>query len=326
MRVAEGPVRPAPGPLLGPALAQPRRHRLGGDRGANVQGLDLGRSAATTGGPGQGIGGVTYGPDGFLAYGWAAQGGDVEPALWRSEDGRAWERIPAPDSMRTSWLRAVEAPGDGYLLTGLIDLFGSDDPPHAAIWASPDGRTWAVAEVGAGHQGDVEATQGMWSSMVKAVAAHSHDAVGSDEHVDTAVAVGLACPPDHIGDLWYASDACRALSWHSTDYLAWQMAEVPLDDVNAMSVATNGQRAVAGVSGRAEGPRKPAQSERSSEIVVSVDPGTWDIANAGPSGQPLALIATERGFGALVSTRPRGGSDREELVAWSMGRWHDLGH
>ncbi len=95
------------------------------------------------------------------------------------------------------------------------------------------------------------------------------------------------------------------------------MAEVPLDDVNAMSVATNGQRAVARriwTSGRSP---QASPVGAVSEIVVSVDPGTWDIASAGPSGQPLALIATERGFGALVSTRPRGGSDREELVAWS---------
>ncbi len=123
---------------------------------ARTSGLDLGRFTMATSGPEIGVEGVAYGPGGFVAYGWAAGGGrpgSLAPALWRSADGRSWERVPAPQGFQTEglmqlmvpgpWLHAIAGSEDGYLLGGVLYV---KPAPRAAIWSSPDGLTWTLAD------------------------------------------------------------------------------------------------------------------------------------------------------------------------------------
>ena len=119
---------------------------------AHASGLDLGRFTAALSGPEIGIEGVAHGPGGFVAFGWARSDPDsragtgklgVTPALWRSDDGRAWERLPSPDSFLAegpgpsgAWPKTIVGTADGYLLGGT--LYASP-APRGAIWSSPDG-------------------------------------------------------------------------------------------------------------------------------------------------------------------------------------------
>ena len=103
---------------------------------AHASGLDLGRFTAATSGPEVGIEGVAFGPGGFVAFGWVASDRDsligtgrwgVAPALWRSDDGRSWERLPTPDSfiakgpmLSGAWPQLLVGTDDGYLLGGTL--------------------------------------------------------------------------------------------------------------------------------------------------------------------------------------------------------------
>ena len=68
------------------------------------------------------------------------------PAIWTSEDGLTWSRIPA-DQLPASTsddvqLRAVTAADSGLIAVGLR---GSGDDVRAEVWTSPDGLRWTVA-------------------------------------------------------------------------------------------------------------------------------------------------------------------------------------
>ncbi len=116
---------------------------------ARTSGLDLGRFYVTTSGPEIGVEGVAYGPGGFVAYG-RVDALAQQAALWHSEDGRSWERVSDPEGFDTEgqmlsgpWLHSITGSEDGYLLGGTI--YGKP-APRAAIWSSPDGLTWTLAE------------------------------------------------------------------------------------------------------------------------------------------------------------------------------------
>jgi hypothetical protein len=91
-------------------------------------------AAATTGGPG------------IVAVGGATAGADA--AVWLSTDGSTWERIASatfrgePDQWGTD--------GDQFMADvavgprGLVAV-GGDTQAGAAVWVSPDGRTWTRA-------------------------------------------------------------------------------------------------------------------------------------------------------------------------------------
>ena len=97
---------------------------------ARTSGLDLGRFSAVTSGPEVGVEGVAYGPGGFVAYGWAhGEGGRrlPAPALWRSDDGRSWERVPASGGLRRRGARLIRAHRSRP----------SPAPTTATSWAAP---------------------------------------------------------------------------------------------------------------------------------------------------------------------------------------------
>jgi hypothetical protein len=151
---------------------------------AHSSGLDLGRFTAALSGPEVGVEGVAYGPGGFVAFGWARSGqasrvgtgpNGVTPALWRSDDGRSWERLPTPDSfvakgpgpsgawpttivgrmMAISWRRPLRITSRGRHLEqpgrGDLDADGAEEAStSAATWTPGDaGRRRDLAVAGA---------------------------------------------------------------------------------------------------------------------------------------------------------------------------------
>jgi hypothetical protein len=99
---------------------------------------------------------VATGPAGIVLF------GDVcctkeERALWRSADGRAWERLPYPAVIGpTDELTRLMATADLYVLAGRSN-------GAAAIWTSRDGAAWsavdgAAAGFGPGSIADVART------------------------------------------------------------------------------------------------------------------------------------------------------------------------
>jgi hypothetical protein len=178
---------------------------------ARSSGLELGVFENRMSGPEFGLGGVASGPGGFVAFGWARPVSSLEakadrqtgmePALWRSDDGASWSRLPAPESFSTDglmltgpWLRAIAGTDEGYVLGGTI--YGKP-APRAAIWFSPDGLTWTLTgpdealEVGAYvDTGEVPVAGGITAIVTTPP---------SEGGVSGYVAVGSACPPGEAG-------------------------------------------------------------------------------------------------------------------------------
>jgi hypothetical protein len=139
--------------------------------------------ADTTGG-GPGISSVARAPGGLVAVGTAEGGeGSYDGAIWRSADGRAWERTaiddPALVGEGEARLHDVAGHGGGLLVTGILGteeqrrqceqlgMLASLDnsPPREPLdatscvsgdehqWASADGERWAhVARQGGAEQ------------------------------------------------------------------------------------------------------------------------------------------------------------------------------
>ena len=84
---------------------------------------------------------VAAGPGGFVAVGaTGAVGHATGSAVWRSRDGRRWERVASDAALAAGGMVSVAAGGPGYVAVG-ADLAGT----HAMVWLSPDGRTWTTA-------------------------------------------------------------------------------------------------------------------------------------------------------------------------------------
>lgn len=112
-------------------------------------GLDVGITAPVSS-PMKGIFDVASGPAGLVAIGFAYDGPGGRPGIWRSPDGRTWERIQvtfgsSPADAFYSRIVAVAASPQGYVIVGyVIDQVGpAVFRARAAAWTSPDGATWA---------------------------------------------------------------------------------------------------------------------------------------------------------------------------------------
>ena len=298
---------------------------------AHSSGLDLGRFTAALSGPEVGVEGVAYGPGGFVAFGWARSGqasrvgtgpNGVTPALWRSDDGRSWGRLPTPESFVAkgpgpsgAWPKTIVGTADGYLLGGT--LYASP-APRGAIWSSPDGETWTLAgpddafDIG----GYVDTLETPGAGGVYAIAVAPQDSAGAA----SVIAVGEACPgpAKSAGPKgawakafdWTPGD-CAARLWRSADGLTWTMdrftsaegGSLRREPYWARTVATTGEQDVAGV----EPPR----------LLVSADSSTWDVARGGPLGRHLALAALDGRFHALLPECTAAECQRKVLALWS---------
>jgi hypothetical protein len=112
--------------------------------------LDDGVGAADTSEPA----GVAIGPRGLLAYGGVCCTAE-ERAIWESQDGIRWVRIPVGGDFdpARSWPARIIGTDDGWMAVG-------QDGERAAIWISADGRIWervgpVDGELGIGLASDV---------------------------------------------------------------------------------------------------------------------------------------------------------------------------
>ena len=121
------------------------------------------------------------------------RGTDGDGAVWRSADGRDWERVQAPDVLGghgAQFVTSVAAGGPGLVAVG--HDFGVSAP---AAWTSADGRTWERVVR------DTSDVQGDPSGLMSAV---------------TAVGPGLVT----VGQ-----DSGVAAAWFSDDAGRWQRIE-----------------------------------------------------------------------------------------------------
>jgi Tol biopolymer transport system component len=284
---------------------------------ARGSGLDLGRFTAVTSGPEIGVEGVAYGPGGFVAFGWARSGDRLSPTLWRSADGRSWERVPAPQGFEAEGLmmpgpslHAIAGSDDGYLLGGTIY---AKPAARAAIWSSPDGSTWTLA------QGDEVFDAGAYFDTMETPAAGGVSAVATAPSgvggAWSAVAVGCVNPPGEPGAgpkgessraYDWTTGNCRAQAWRSSDGLAWERLDLPKGYLRAASVATDGRQVIIG-----------ATSVEGRKEVISTANGIDWAANGGQAGRLVALAAVGDGFRALVPRCLTEECRRRSLELWS---------
>jgi len=195
-------------------------------RAPDQPGLEVG-VRFPSGGPEKGIFDIAAGPAGFVAIGYDYDPPPSScrvapcrsgPGIWRSKDGRAWERMPVdlgPSSDRYLLppIAAIAAGPQGYVIVGhAIDreAAGSKISGRAAAWTSPDGVDWTRAadtdemDVGPCHQTSETAECGGMRAVVATAAGY--------------VAVGQA----RTG---LAFDRTRPAAWTSPDGLTWTRAD-----------------------------------------------------------------------------------------------------
>ncbi len=81
---------------------------------------------------------------GLVAVGTEDPGGDLDAAVWTSEWGTVWTRVPHVEAIfggpHRQWMKGVTAGGPGVVAVGMDEsVDGSSD---AAVWTSVDGTTW----------------------------------------------------------------------------------------------------------------------------------------------------------------------------------------
>ena len=93
---------------------------------------------------------VTAGGPGLVAVGWANVGPDANfrVAVWTSSDGLTWSRVPNAPGLALAPAVTVDFPEQGprdvaAWSGGVVAVgVGGAEGTSAAIWTSPDGRTW----------------------------------------------------------------------------------------------------------------------------------------------------------------------------------------
>ena len=98
------------------------------------------------GGPGaQGFHDVAAGAAGIVVVGLDAPAADIDAAAWFSADGRAWERVGTTAFRQEGHeeILTVVATPTGFVAAGFAVTGAEAD---AAVWLSPDGRTWSRVE------------------------------------------------------------------------------------------------------------------------------------------------------------------------------------
>ncbi len=94
------------------------------------------------GGPeAQGLEDLVVSDAGIVAVGFDSTSGDIDAAAWFSVDGLVWEKAggTAFVNLGHEEVRTVVATESGFIAAGFAVIGGEAD---AAMWVSPDGRTW----------------------------------------------------------------------------------------------------------------------------------------------------------------------------------------
>lgn len=207
-----------------------------------------------------------------------APGTDGEaPVLWRSEAGRPWEVVDAPEVAALSGSHRVGAVGAGPLGFVVASVREGPDTDRLVVLHSPDGRAWTRV--------DVEDPEGALLTV-------------------TAVAVG---PAEAVvtGSAVTADASVHPRLWSGTPGGGWAPAVLPGDGDDALvgrlgAVAAAGDRFVA--LGQAGNPVPPGDYEQwpdesNRTVVVSGAGGSWRAASAAGL-DPLGAVPAS--VGALV--------------------------
>jgi hypothetical protein len=208
-----------------------------------------------TSGPELGMFDVAGGGPGVVAVGYAAHP-KMEAMAWFSPDGVTWERF-ALGAAGSTRVNAVTWDGRQFVVVGedRSEWDGSlknmaKATARAAVWTSPDGRTWTRApHTTALDVGDFIDT------MEDPSTGGMNDVVAGPAGL---VAVGSVCTADPRG--------CKPMAWTSTDGTSWERAaamqaagdqadiSVPLNGVAASDagyVAVGDNFVLASIDGRA---------------------------------------------------------------------------
>lgn len=91
---------------------------------------------------------LASGPLGWIATSDEMAGAERRTVIWFSADGIAWQRVPDQAGIAAANLSGAEtnpvaAGGAGFAIVGQVTESGSS---VAAVWISPDGRTWNEAQ------------------------------------------------------------------------------------------------------------------------------------------------------------------------------------
>ncbi len=245
---------------------------VGADAGAAA---DLG-GAVPVSGPGLGIDQVAASEDGFVAIGYADDGG-FGVSIWRQEPGRQWERLPRDRVFDDARVRTVAAIDGGWIIGG--EIFAPDGP-RAAVWSSSDGRTWRRAE-----DGPVFDVGGYLDTGEEPAAGGILDSATTGRRI---VLVGDT--RDGNGE------APAAAAWVSDDGRSWRRSTMPTLDGRVVAVSRLGSGFVAFTS--------DGQRETTDAVLVSDDGEEWrevtieglpagvEAAAAAPVGTGVALAVT----------------------------------
>jgi putative zinc finger protein len=236
---------------------------------------DLGRAVPVSG-PQLGIDRVAASDDGFVAIGYADDGG-FGVTTWRKEPGKPWERLPRDHVFKDARVRTVAAIGGGWIIGG--EIFGPS-APRAAVWTSADGRKWHRAD-----DGPVFDIGGYLQTGEEPAAGGISDIASAD---GTTVLVGST--RDSRGD------ASMAAAWVSDDGLTWRPSTLPALDGRIDVVARLGTGFIAFVTdGRQETDDAILVSddgERWRQVTTEGLPMGFDAAAASPVGTGVAVAVT----------------------------------
>lgn len=136
-------------------------------------------------------------PRGIVAIGGVCCTTEERPALWRSLDGRSWQRLEYPAELVGASIARVIGVPDGFIAVGSLD-------GRAAIWSSPDGSEWTAAD---------PLDAGFGSGQVSAVT----------RTADGYLAAG-----------WTDGETYDGAMWRSTDGLDWTRVELEAPFVGAL--------------------------------------------------------------------------------------------
>jgi hypothetical protein len=270
-------------------------------------------------------------PDGLMAVGAADWGG----AIWRSRDGREWERIadiPPVAAEKAVQLTNVAYSSIGYVATG---VWGprSSEVGGMVVWTSTDGIHWHDATdwsrsssvlqiiatsrgfLAVGGQLGLTYGNGAAAWVSRDGASWTEASVGNSEN---ATMLDVVADPDGFVSVGLQRDNTdlRPAAWRSSDGLKWEQVGVPAgtrDGAMSAIAAANGKLVAIGGSA--------TDAEAGALIWRSTDNGiTWQLVYQGSCCQMLTgVVATTRGFVATGTATD--GSGTVALTSSDGSNW-----
>ena len=220
---------------------------------------------------------------GFVAV---EEAGDrAAPAIWTSPDGRTWSPIAGREELGIGVIKRLVRIPNGFLAVGaslnVAAVAGAEEQPRAAVWRSPDGKTWSrVADQPAFENGTMD---------------------------DVAMRDGRAVAVGHDADYE------RPVIWTSEDGVQWRRVAIPeLEQDRAQIVRILALPAGYLATGAAIG----EFPDWSTTAWSSTDGSSWAAIRREPghAGEVWAWMGVDDGGALAVGIR--GGSDGIVPASW----------